>query len=391
MPLKPRVLMVTGAYFPELSGGGLQARAVVKALRNDAEFVVLTTSTDATLPSVASEEGVSIRRVHVDMASSVSRWSAAIRIGAAFIALAPRFDVVNVHGFSRKAILLRLVSRVLGKRFVLTLQTGGHDEPPAARALGASAGWAYRHADLYLSVSPGLSRAFLAAGLPAARLRQVSNAVDVDRFQPASPEARLAIREELALPSDVPLVLFVGYFSRDKRPDLLYCAWSRVARGRPSAVVFVGATRPTYQEVDVGLADAIRRRAVADDLHQRLRFVETTPSIERYVCASDIYVLTSVREGLPIALLEAMSSGLACVASRLPGSTDAIIDHGVNGLLVAPDDEQGFADAIARLVEDRALAKRLGTAARHTAIERFSIRDTARAWLTAYQEVSETR
>lgn len=391
MGMKPRVLMVTGAYFPELSGGGLQARAIVKALRDDAEFVVLTTSTDAALPAVATEEGVSIRRVYVDTERPVSRWAAAFRIGVAFIELTPRFDIVNVHGFSRKAILLRLLSRMLGKRFVLTLQTGGHDEPAAAHALGAAAEWAYRNADLYLSVSPGLSRAYLDAGLPAARLRHVCNAVDVDRFAPALPEERVAIRAELGLQPDVPLVLFVGYFSRDKRPDLLYRAWSRVARQRPSAVVFIGATRPTYQEVDVGLADEIRRRAVADDLADRLLFVEGTPTIERYFRASDIYVLTSIREGLSIALLEAMSTGLACVASRLPGSTDVVIDHGVNGLLVAPDDEEGFADAIARLVEDRVMAKRLGAAARRAAIERFSIRQTATAWLTAYQEVSEAR
>jgi glycosyltransferase involved in cell wall biosynthesis len=159
-----------------------------------------------------------------------------------------------------------------------------------------------------------------------------------------------------------------------------------VAR-RPSAVVFVGATRPTYQEVDAGLADEIRRRAAADELAGRLVFVEATRSIERYFRVSDIYVLTSIREGLPIALLEAMSTGLACVASRLPGATDVMIADGINGLLVAPDDEEGFATAIARLLDDRVLAERLGAAARQTVIERFSIGQTAAAWLTAYQEV----
>ena len=182
MRVKPRVLMVTGAYFPESSGGGLQARAVVQALRTEAEFVVLTTSTDAALPAVATEDGVSIRRVYVDVGSARSRWSAALRIGAAFLRLAPRFDIVNVHGFSRKAILIECLSRLLGKRFVLTLQTGGQDEPAAAQAQGRAAEWAYRNADLYLSVSPGLSRAYLDAGLPETRLRQVCNAVDVDRF-----------------------------------------------------------------------------------------------------------------------------------------------------------------------------------------------------------------
>ena len=136
MHVKPRVLMVTGAYFPELSGGGLQARAIVKALRDDADFVVLTTSSDATLPVVADEDGVSIRRVFVDISRRFSRWLAVLRIGAAFLRLAPRFDIVNVHGFSRKTVLITALSRLLGKRFVLTLQTGGQDEPAAARAKG---------------------------------------------------------------------------------------------------------------------------------------------------------------------------------------------------------------------------------------------------------------
>jgi glycosyltransferase involved in cell wall biosynthesis len=390
-PRRPRVLMVTGAYFPELSGGGLQARGIVRALAGQAEFAVLTTSTNPALPANAVEEGVSIRRIYVDTKQRVSAWMAAGRIGRAFLTLAPRFDIVNLHGFSRKAILLRLLSRMLGKRFVLTLQTGGHDEPAAADALGFAASWAFRHADLYLSVSPGLSRAYLDAGLPAKRLRQVCNAVDVERFAPASPAERAALRAELNLPVDVPVILFVGYFSRDKRPDLLYRAWSRIAHRRPSMVVFIGATLPTYQEVDAGLADAIRSRAVADGLADRLVFVEATPTIERYVRASDIYVLTSIREGLPIALIEAMASGLACVASRLPGATDALIEHDVSGLLVTPDAEAEFAGAIGQLLDDRATAERLCQAARRAAVDRFAIQNTAAAWLHAYQEVSETR
>src|SRR4051812_30539100 len=261
--MKPRVLMVTGAYYPELSGGGLQARAVVKALKHAAEFTVLTTSTDAALPARAAEDGVSIRRIYVDVARAISRVAAVPRLGAAFLALRRRFDVVNVHGFSRKAILISALSRLFGKRLILTLQTGGDDEPAAARAQGAAADWAYRSADLYLSVSPALSRAYLDSGLPAARLREVCNAVDVDRFAPASAAQRAAIRADLGLPVDVTLVLFVGYFSADKRPQLLYRAWSRVASLRPSMLMFIGATKPTYQEVDPGIAADIRRLAVA--------------------------------------------------------------------------------------------------------------------------------
>jgi glycosyltransferase involved in cell wall biosynthesis len=387
---RPSVLMVTGAYYPELSGGGLQAREVVRALRGAALFTVLTTSTDPLLPVRSEEDGVAVWRIAVDVRSAWSQLVAAWRIVAAFFWLAPRFDMINLHGFSRKAILLVAMSRLLRKPFALTLQTGVHDEPEAARAMGRAAYWAYSHADLYLSVSPGLSRAYLGAGLSPARLRQVCNAVDVERFTPADADERRALRKELGLPLDRALVLCVGYFSRDKRPDLLYEAWSRMemaADSRPSAIVFVGATRPTYQEVDAQLAAAIRERAGARGLADRLFFVESTRVIEKYFKAVDLYVLPSIREGLPIALLEAMSSRLPCVATRLPGSTDVLIEHGVNGLLVEPDDPAALAESIRALLSDSEAASRLGSAARETVVGRYSIQRTAPAWLSAYKEL----
>lgn len=388
----PSVLMITGAYYPEPSGGGLQARGVVRALSGAATFSVLTTSADASLPARAEEDGVPIRRVYVDVRSWLSRARAAYRFFAAFVRAIPRADVVNVHGFSRKAILLLALSRLFGKRFVLTLQTGVQDEPSAVRASGRLAYWAYTNADLYLSVSPGLSRAYLDAGLPASRLRQVCNAVDTERFRPSTPGERAALRGELGLPADLPLVLFVGFFSRDKRPDLLYRAWAQVASASSaSGLLFIGATRSIYQEVDGRLAAAIRERTGGDGVAGRVFFVESTYTIEKYFRAADVYVLPSIREGLPIALLEAMSSGVPSIASRLPGATDALIEDGINGLLVTPDDCEGFAAAMRAVLDDANLAARLGRAARQTVVDRYSIQRTAGAWLAVYNEVSEAR
>jgi glycosyltransferase involved in cell wall biosynthesis len=384
--------MVTGAYFPEVSGGGLQARALVRALRQDADFSVLTTSTNPLLPARTAEGGVPIERVYVDVRRAVSRLTAALRLALGFTRVAAHIDVVNLHGFSRKAILLVVLSRLFRKRFILTLQTGVQDEPASVRASGRFAYWAYRSADLYLSVSPGLSRAYLDAGLPSSRLRQVCNAVDVERFKPANAEERRALRAELKLPQELPLVLFVGVFSRDKRPHLLYDAWAPMAAaGLKVGLVFIGATLPVNQDIDPGLAETIRERAAADGLSPQVFFVESSQAIEKYFGAADVYVLPSIREGLSIALLEAMSSGLPCVASRLPGSTDVLIDHGVNGLLVTPDDRDGLADAIGSLVRNRDLADRLGSSARKTVVARYSIQGTAAAWLMAYQELAGRR
>jgi len=387
------VLMVTGAYFPELSGGGLQARAVVRELSPEAEFIVLTTSIQPSLPAISTEEGVPIYRVHVDPASAWSQLIASARLISRFVRLQRRFDVVNVHGFSRKAVLFRLLSILFRKRLALTLQTGGHDEPAMARAAGRLADWAYRGADLYLSVSPGLSNAYLAAGLPPRRLRQVCNAVDVGRFRPASDEERVKLRDRLGWPGQTQVVLFVGYFSRDKRPEWLFDAWRALPRStrEGSMLVFVGATRASYAEIDPTLVERIRESAAAAELSDRVRFVESTWEIDDHFRASDVYVLPSLREGLPIALLEAMATGLPCIATAIAGSTDVLIRDGETGVLVPHDDRAALTCAIDTVLRDRDAARRLGAAARREIESRYSIQKTSRLWLDAYRSIAVAR
>ena len=93
--IRPGVLMVTGAYFPELSGGGLQCKAIIDALRVDVRFAVLTTSTDAALPANDTVDGTPVRRVYIDVSSLWSRVMAAY-LGGSVDNLMMRFvDVLD--------------------------------------------------------------------------------------------------------------------------------------------------------------------------------------------------------------------------------------------------------------------------------------------------------
>jgi len=387
---RPAVLMVTGAYFPELSGGGLQARAVVRALAREARFTVLTTSIDPSLPTRAIEEGVPIHRIQVNPRGVASRILATVRFAATLVALRRQADVVNLHGFSKKAVLVALFCRLFRKPYVLTLQTGGHDEPASARRQGRLAAWAYGAADRYLSVSPGLSAAYRAAALPADRLRQVCNAVDVERFRPPRFGEREQLREQLRLPRDRQLILFVGFFGRDKRPDWLFDAWSALpapARSR-SHLVFVGRTDAAHGEVDARLAPQIRSRAASLGLAGSMSFVESTLDIERYFRACDLYVLPSIREGLPIALLEAMASGLPCIATAIAGSTDTLLEDRRSGWLVPADDRSSLTAALEALLADDEERRRCGAAARDLVVSKYAIDVTAPLWLAEYMALA---
>jgi glycosyltransferase involved in cell wall biosynthesis len=379
------VLALTGAYAPELSSGGLQVQAIERRLRGRVVMRVLTTAVDPQLPAHDSIDAVPVSRVPWRADGGARRLRGTAMMLRELIRLARRSQLIHVQGYSTKNILATAVAKALSRPLVMHLQTSKHDEPPTIKAQGALAWWAFSSADMYVAVSPGLRAAYLAAGLPAAAIREIPNGVDAERFAPADPPTRDRLRAQLGIAADRPVVLFVGVMSPDKRPDLLYEAWSRLAHD--STLVFVGASDPGLYELGDRLADKLRAAVQSAGLGSRVMFVPPTRRVEDYFRAADLFVMPSAREGLPIVLLEAMACGLPCVASRLPGSTDGIVEDGVNGRLVPSGDVAAMAAAIAAMLASPADAARMGHAARRTVEERYTIEAVAEQWLAAYRDV----
>jgi glycosyltransferase involved in cell wall biosynthesis len=386
-----RVLMVTGAYYPEISSGGVQARSMARLLSPHIGVDVLTTAVDASLPAHDVVDQVSVSRVFIDVTSAASRARAAERMSRELFRLLQGCDVVHLHGCSSKNIVVTAIAKLFGKRIVLSLHTAGHDEPDAVRRQGVLAWWAFCAADRCMSVSPALVDAYVAAGMPASRIRHVPNGIDTARFSPATPAERAALRRLLDLPDDRYVILFVGFFSHDKQPRVLFDAWRSLVRRLPvkPLLVFVGATTSSYFEVDESLVADMRADAAAEGLAADVRFAGVTQRVEDFYRAADLFVLPSRREGLPVALLEAMACGLPCVASRLPGSTDVIVDDGASGILVPPSDAAALSSAMAAALEDSPRAAALGAAARATVVARFASQDVAARWLAAYDFSAE--
>ena len=106
--------------------------------------------------------------------------------------------------------------------------------------------------------------------------------------------------------------------------------------------------------------------------------------------AADVFVLSSLAEGLPIALLEAMARGLACVASAVGGVPEAIVD-GQSGILVRPGDATELAQRLREVVFDQSLRRRLGLAARERIRLHFEARTMARQYENVYRRTLERR
>jgi len=381
--------MVTGAYWPELSGGGLQCRTMIEALKEQFRFRVFTTCTDPSLARDGSVDGVPVTRAYVDLSRRSTKLAAVFQTIWFFIRHHASFDIVHLHGFSQKSVLIVLLAKLTRKKIVLTIHTAGHDEAAAVKGRGGLAYWAYRQADLYIAISARMAANYLAAGLPQARLRTISNGVDTRRFHPASPAERAAARIALGnLSPDLRWILFVGFFSREKAPDVLFNAWLAMRDSAPpSGLLFVGAVDSAYSEVDPKLAAEMTERAASQGLSSHVRFTGPLASVEQAYHAADVFVMPSTREAFGMVLVEAMASGLPVIASRIDGVTDQMVADGRTGILVAPGGVQELADAIRETVNSRDAAVAMGSRAREAVEAHFGIEAVRQHWSAAYESL----
>ena len=164
--------------------------------------------------------------------------------------------------------------------------------------------------------------------------------------------------EPVALP-ERPVALFVGVLERYKAVDVLAEAWRLVAARVPGATLHV-VGRGTLRDVP---AQLVR------DLPEQARWTESlsTADVTRELDHATVLVLPSRSEGLGRVVVEAFCRGRGVVGSRVGGIPD-IVEDGQTGLLVPPEDATALADALARVLADRALAERLGAAA-HVAVQ----------------------
>ncbi len=186
--------------------------------------------------------------------------------------------------------------------------------------------------------------------------------IDTDRFQPRK-EVREAVRAELSLGRSL-TAIFVGRLHVESGLEHLIEAVGLLRSDERPVVLVVGdgVLRPRY----VSLAEA-RAPGV-------FRFLGYSDRVPEYLNAADIFVFPKVfAGGYSISLREAMAVGLPCIATAGVDSHDLIIESGTNGVLVPPKDSVSLSKEIERLLSDPDLRERLGSQARRTILERFSM------------------
>lgn len=185
--------------------------------------------------------------------------------------------------------------------------------------------------------------------------------VNVKRYKPDA-EARKSVRNELDIPPDAVVALFLGRLTKDKGILELVQAYREASRLNNNVwLLIVG---PDEQKLTLCIRDLLEEAAT------KCRILGFTAIPEQYMAAADFFCLPSYREGFSIAVIEAAAVGIPTIGSNIPGVADTIED-GKTGLLVEPKNIPELQAAILRLAEDASLRHQLGLAARQNVLNNF--------------------
>jgi len=344
-----------------LGVGGAEVLAVrlAERLRNSTRFVFVCLDELGTLGESLRSEGLTIhvldRRPGLDR-SCVLRLREVLR--------AERVDLIHAH--QHAPFFYSALSRLGGASppILFTEHGRAHPDHPSFKRRVANR-LLLRSRDRIVGVGEAVRGALIHnEGLPADRVSVVYNGIPIERFdRPFSPEERADARREMDLePGDL-AVIHVARLDHLKDHPTAIRTFRRLADRAPEArLVLVG---------DGPEEPAIRAQIAELGLEARVRLLGLRKDVPRLLAAADIALLTSITEGIPLTLIEAMAAGLPVVSTNVGGVAEVVVDR-QTGLLAPSGDDDALAEAVARLGRDPEARRRMGELGRECARSLFS-------------------
>jgi L-malate glycosyltransferase len=208
---------------------------------------------------------------------------------------------------------------------------------------------------------------------PAAKIVTIPNAV---RVTPVLGPAEVAAKkQELVIPHDALVVGMAGRLEAIKGWNYFIDSCAQIAKVEPSSRFLVVGDGPVRGEIE----DQVKRLQLSDHVHV-LGFRDDVRELMRVM---DVVCLSSLTEGTPITILEAMACARPAVVTDVGGCAQVVID-GVTGFVVPPRDPAALADATLKLLRDADLARRMGEAGLERVLDHYSVETNLKNWLDLY-------
>jgi len=376
-----RVCFLTTSYprFPGDVAGSFIAR-LAGALHEKGVLVRVVAPNDGICPTEDTIEGVSVYRFNYFLrnyqgvaygyggvpANLMRRPHLILQLPFFFLfflfkawSVARHCDLLHIH-WAQNLMVGWLVARLLWKPSVVTLWGSDLQWMEKKKWVYSLTRPLLAGADRVVCLTQATQKWLEGRGIMGGRACLIPNGVDTDLF---CPRDKIPLQQELGLPPQTPILLYVGSLIPRKGLQVLI-----------DAIPLMKAAKERLLLVLVGEGEdrlKLEEKSGHLGLTQRIRFVGALPpeQIPLWMAAADLFALPSFYEGFPNVLLEAMASGLPVVATDIPGNRDALRAE-ETGLLVPAGDPQALATALDKMVANGELRAQMGKAARLSILER---------------------
>jgi L-malate glycosyltransferase len=370
--MKPGVIMLVNEY-PPLPVGGAERQAERLAIYlagHEWPVWVLTRRADG-LPPAETRDGVQILRPMTRGPGKLKTVSFVLGCWKALWRQRSRYEILHAHLAYGPAFAAVLAARLLGKKVIVKLGNSGiyGDIIASQKTLrGRLRLFVLRRwADVIIILDEDMYHEALAVGFNPSRLAKMKNGIDVGAFSPI-----------IHKPTESVNVLYIGRLVAQKSLPTLIEAFARASQDCPALRLTLVGDGPERSALEAKTQEL----GIAD----RATFTGRQDEVRPYLAAGELFALPSSAEGISNALLEAMASGLACLATPVGGNAE-VLDQGQCGVLLPGGDVAAWSAALSRLGKDHELRRRLGMAARNRIIDVYDFSVVGAQYEALYQKL----
>lgn len=375
--------MVAKKFSPMVGGAAIQAERLSAMLAQKGIEIEVITPHHHGLKSYEEINGVKVRRVRTPGLGTLKRITRTAHIFHAILKYCNNFDVLHIHSGLETAYAGVRASKYLKKPCIVRLGGTGQRfqlnrfvRKSPFRFGRIMASYIAKNTARFVTLKEDVRVDLRQWGVNESKIVNIPNGVPL--YPQISPEKSIEFRKKLELPLDKRIILCVGRLSLNKNQTTIIGAFSRMCKnGLNASLVFLGngimRNELEHQSLKSGFKDRIIFKGWVDDVLE-------------YLYASDVFVLPSIVEAFSNALLEAMSVGIPCVVSNVPGNR-ILVKEEANGLVFDPLNARELANVLERILKEKELANQLGKNARELIHERYSMQSVAQQFIDLYDSL----
>ncbi|MCS3950921.1 glycosyltransferase family 4 protein [Salinibacter ruber] len=396
-----RLVIPTERFWPEYTGWVKQTLKLARSSGEQLEFFSVSRPPKKSTESEASQgnlpSNVQIRRRGPSLENDNLLWKIAyVLLAAGFIVRNRQaFDVLYLPYVFFPGFVFILLGVLIG--LPVAIRISGQEVAPNRSLPARLRFWSLQFVDAVAVLNKTDRQRVRELGVDDERIWFIPNGVDVKQFSPPTSasvtvdesrckgggntqEETLTTERETLCKEDSRMVIgFAGIICRRKGVRELLDAYDRIRAldDISQPVLLLAGPLEEVEEVDSSFVRETVR--VAREYGDDVQLLGNVDNMVRFYRSLDLFVLPSYREGMPNVLLEAMSSGLPCVATDIPGVRE-VISSSENGMLVPRQDAQQLANTLTDLLRDDKQRQSLGRDARKTIVDTFSLDAMARQY-----------